>query len=159
MYPGRVTDNYIISPWFSTRYMLTEKEKKCNSQSTGRSFIFYSFFWDRFLLCSPDLSRTLYVDQTGSELPECWYLIEALATTPGLKINKKIYLFYLCVAVWVSIHHVPADTHGGQKRALYLLELELQVVRASMLPLGTEFKSSLQQQQVFLTTELSLQSP
>lgn len=34
----------------------------------------------------------------------------------------------MCVPVWVDVHHVNTDTCGGQKKALDLLELELQRV-------------------------------
>ena len=49
---------------------------------------------------------------------------------------------YVCVPKCVYVHHVCADTHGGQKKALDPLELKLTSVSLPMWSLGTNLGTS-----------------
>lgn len=49
---------------------------------------------------------------------------------------------YVCVPECVHVHHVCADTHGGQKKALDPLELKLTSVSLPMWSLGTNLGTS-----------------
>lgn len=72
------------------------------------------------------------------------------------KLNVRVYLrFVLCV--YVRICHMCGRIQGDQNRELYLLELELQVLGGGLNGRWQWNFSPLEDQQVLLTRELSLQ--
>jgi hypothetical protein len=70
-----------------------------------------------------------------------------------LLLHMYMYV-YMCLCVYVSY----VDAQRGQKEASHPLKLELQQLRATMWMLETESRS-LEEQPVFLTSELSLHPP
>lgn len=68
------------------------------------------------------------------------------------------FICALYVCVYVCICHMCGRIQGDQKKELYLLELELQVLGGGLNGRWQQNFSPLEDQQMILTRELSLQS-
>lgn len=62
--------------------------------------------------------------------------IDAVSPFSSSCLKKKRFTFFFEYLVYVYTYHMPSETHGGQKRILNFLELELQMVLSNHVDTG-----------------------